>query len=333
MQPGSRLTRSVNVRVLADDRAVTTASTASRRLATLSLLQSHPGISATSLGERLGVTERTVRRDVAELRELGYRIDAEAGRTGGYRLAHGTAMPPLLLDADEVAAVAVGLRTAVAVEGLETAAVTALAKLTQVVPSRWQARLAALGEVQAPAGPGRRASRDVLITVALACRAGEAVRIRHRRRETAAASLIDVQPYRVVNLRRRWYLVASPQAIDEWRVYAVDRIDDALPLGTRLRSPEPPADAADLVATTLAHGWRHTVRVRVHTSAELVRELVDPSVATIVDCGDECELHFGTDDLDWAARWLAYLNLDMDVVEPGALDDRLRALGRWLLLR
>jgi predicted DNA-binding transcriptional regulator YafY len=319
---------------LAKDRAVNTTSTASRRLETLSLLQSHPGISATSLGERLGVTERTVRRDIAELRELGYRIDAEAGRTGGYRLAHGTVMPPLLLDADEVAAVAVGLRTAVAVEGLETAAVTALAKLTQVVPSRWQPRLAALAEVQAPAGrPGRRASRDVLVTVALACRAGEAVRIRHRRRETAAATLIDVQPYRVVSLRRRWYLVASRRGTDEWRVYAVDRIDDVLPLGTRFRSPDPPADAADLVATTLAHGWRHTIRVRVHTSADLVRELVDPSVAAVVERDDECELHFGADDLDWAARWLAYLNLDMDVVEPRALDDRLRALGRWLLLR
>src|SRR5690242_12740636 len=118
-------------------------STASRRLETLSLLQTHPGISAVRLAERLGVTERTTRRDIAELRALGYRIDAEAGRAGGYRLAHGRTMPPLLLDADEVAAVALGLRTAVGVEGLETAAVTALAKLSQVVPPRWQPRLAA----------------------------------------------------------------------------------------------------------------------------------------------------------------------------------------------
>ncbi|SFP42094.1 WYL domain-containing protein [Amycolatopsis arida] len=73
--------------------------------------------------------------------------------------------------------------------------------------------------------------------------------------------------------------------------------------------------------------------MRVHTSADLARELVDPSVATVVDHGDECELRFGTDDLDWAARWLAYLDLDLDVIEPAALVDRLRALGRWLLER
>jgi predicted DNA-binding transcriptional regulator YafY len=308
--------------------------TASRRLETLSLLQSHPGISATSLGDRLGVTERTVRRDITELRDLGYRIDAEAGRTGGYRLAHGRTMPPLLLDADEVAAVAIGLRTAVAVEGLEAAAVTALAKLTQVVPSQWRGRLAALAEVQAlPGHSPRRASRDVLIPAALACRANEALRIRHRRHGTPRTTLIDVQPYRLVSLRRRWYLVASPRGASEWRVYAVDGIEDVLPLGTRFRAPEPPADAAELVAATLAQGWRHRIRVRVHTSADLVRGAVDPSVAAVIDHGDECELQFGTDDLDWAARWLAYLNLDIDVIEPSSLNDHMCALGSWLVDR
>jgi len=302
--------------------------TTSRRLETLSLLQAHPGISAAQLAARLGVTERTARRDVAQLREVGYRIDAEPGRTGGYRLAGGATMPPLLLDADEVAAVAVGLRTAVAVEGLETAAVTALAKLTQVVPARWQSRLTALADVQAQGESHRLADRDVLVPAALACRAGEAIRIRH------TDGSRDVQPHRLVTLRRRWYLVACPRGTTEWRAYALDRVEHVQPLGTRFAAPEPPPDAAAFVADTLAHGpWRHHVRVRVHTSADLVRELVDSTVATVVETGDECELHLGTDDLDWAARWLAYLNLDLDVLEPPLLADRLRGLGRWLLDR
>jgi predicted DNA-binding transcriptional regulator YafY len=317
-------------------------STTHRHLEVLALLQARPGISATRLAARFGVTERTARRDVARLRELGYRIDAEAGRDGGYRLASGATMPPLLLDADEVAAVALGLRTAVtavAVDGLETAAVTARAKLTQDVPSRWRTRLTALADVQAPpAQSRRRTGRDVLITAALTCRAGEAVRIRHRRDDTADARPVDVQPHRLVTLRRRWYLIACPRGATGWLVYALDRVEHAQPLGTRFPAPEPPADAAAFVADTLAHGpWRHRVHVRVHTSADLVRELVDPSVATVVDDGGgdgtECELHLGTDDLDWAARWLAYLNLDLDVIEPAALADRLRALGRWLLDR
>src|SRR5690349_5044116 len=301
-------------------------STAGRRLETLSLLQTHPGISATALAARLGVTERTARRDVAHLRELGYRIDAEAGRTGGYRLAHGRTMPPLLLDADEVAAVALGLRTAVHGTGLETAAITALAKLTQIVPARWNARLAALADVQvAPERSRRGADRDVLVALALACRADEAIRIRHGQRP------VEVQPHRLVTLRRNWYLVACPRGGAAWEVYAVDRIAHVQPLGTRLPAPDPPSNAVELVADGLAHGhWRHHVRVRVHTSAELVRELVDPSVATVIEAGDECELRFGTDDLDWAARWLVYLNVDLDVVEPAALNGRLQALGDWL---
>jgi predicted DNA-binding transcriptional regulator YafY len=310
-------------------------STTNRRLETLALLQAHPGISATELAARLGVTERTARRDVAHLRELGYRIDATAGRAGGYRLASGRTMPPLLLDADEVAAVALGLRTAVTIEGLETAAITALAKLTQVVPSRWRTRFTALADVQAlPGVSRRRAGRDVLIPAALACRADEAIRIRHHGHDTADARPIDVQPHRLVTLRRRWYLVACPRGAMGWAVYALDRIDHVQPLGTHLPVPEPPSDAAAFVSDTLAHGpWRHRVRVQVHTSADLVRELVDPSVATVIDDGDECELDFGTDDLDWAARWLVYLNLDIDVIEPTLLTDQLRALGRWLLDR
>lgn len=310
-------------------------STTNRRLETLALLQSRPGISATQLAARLGVTERTARRDVAHLRELGYQIDAEAGRTGGYRIASGRTMPPLLLDADEVTAVALGLRAAVAVEGFDAAATTALAKLTQVVPARWRTRLSALADVQAPPGRSRRrAGRDVLVPAALACRSGEAVRIRHRRHDTAPATPVEVQPHRLVTLGRHWHLVACPRDAERWRVYALDRIDHVQPLGTRFPVPEPPSDAAAFVADTLAHGpWRHRVRVRVHTSADLVRDLVDPSVATVVDNGDGCELHFGTDDLDWAARWLIYLNLDLDVVEPATLTDRLRTLGRWLLDR
>lgn len=297
--------------------------TTNRRLETLSLLQAHPGISATQLAARLGVTERTARRDIAELRKVGYRIDGEAGRTGGYRLASGAAMPPLLLDADEVAAVTLGLRTAVTVDGLETAAITALAKLTQVVPSRWRTRLSALAQVETL--PLNSTNRDVLIPAALACRAGEAIRI--RRRESA----VDVQPHRLVMVRRRWYLVACQRDSERWRVYALDRIKHVQPLGTHFPAPDPPADAAMFVADSLAHGpWRYKVRLRVHTSADLVRELVDPTVATVIDNDDDCELRFGTDDLDWAARWLTYLNLDIDVIEPAELNDHLRRLGRWL---
>lgn len=132
-----------------------TVSTTTRRIEMLALVQAHPGISATQLAERLGTTERTVRRDMAQLREIGYRIDGAAGRTGGYRLGAGHSMPPLLLDADEVAAVVLGLRSVSGVDGLEAAAVTAMGKLGQVVPARWQRRLDALADIAGGAGAVR----------------------------------------------------------------------------------------------------------------------------------------------------------------------------------
>jgi predicted DNA-binding transcriptional regulator YafY len=301
-----------------------------RRLETLALLQAQPGITADRLAARLGVTERTARRDVAHLRDLGYRIDAEPGRYGGYTLASGATMPPLLLDAEEALAVALGLRSAVGVEGLEPAAVTALAKLTETVPSRLRARFDAVAGTETVTRDDARATdAGTLVTIALACRAGEALRFRHRDRPR------DAQPHRLVRAAARWYLVAAERGSDRWLTYAVDRIRDARPLGIRLDVPPPPEDAAAFVTEALAHGgWRHHVRVRFHTSAELVRQLVDPTVGTVTADGDDCcLLTMGTDDLDWAARWLVYRNLDFDVLEPAELTRRIHGLGRWLAAR
>src|SRR5919109_1030189 len=112
--------------------------TPARLLSLLSLLQMPREWPGSELAERLGVSPRTIRRDVDRLRELGYPVQASMGTTGGYRLVAGTAMPPLLLDDEEAVAMAVGLRTAAgqAVTGIDEAAIRALAKLEQVLPSR-----------------------------------------------------------------------------------------------------------------------------------------------------------------------------------------------------
>jgi predicted DNA-binding transcriptional regulator YafY len=117
-------------------------SSAARLLSLLSLLQSRPHWNGPDLAERLGITERTVRRDVTRLRDLGYPVLAEAGRAGGYQLGAGAALPPLLLADDEAVAIALGLRAAASsgVTGVEESAVAALAKLEQVLPARLRER-------------------------------------------------------------------------------------------------------------------------------------------------------------------------------------------------
>jgi predicted DNA-binding transcriptional regulator YafY len=117
--------------------------TSTRLLRLLSMLQARRSWSGAALAQRLEVSERTVRRDVDRLRDLGYPVHATRGTEGGYRLGAGTAMPPLLLDDEEAVAVAVGLRTAAAstVTGIEATSVRALAKIEQVLPARLRRRV------------------------------------------------------------------------------------------------------------------------------------------------------------------------------------------------
>jgi predicted DNA-binding transcriptional regulator YafY len=128
--------------------------TPARLLNLLSLLQTPREWPGSELAERLQVSPRTIRRDIERLRELGYLVEASMGAEGGYRLVAGAAMPPLLLDDDEAVAIAVGLRIAAghAVDGIEEAAVRALAKLEQVLPSRLRYRANEWDRKQTPGG-------------------------------------------------------------------------------------------------------------------------------------------------------------------------------------
>src|SRR3954464_5224786 len=125
--------------------------TLSRLLELLSLLQTRRDWPGNELADRLGVSGRTIRRDVERLRELGYPVDAVTGPAGGCRLHAGTAMPPLLLDDDEAVAIAVGLRTAAgaSVSGIEETSIRALVKLEQVLPAHLRRRVNALQSVVA----------------------------------------------------------------------------------------------------------------------------------------------------------------------------------------
>ena len=198
-----------------------------RALSLLNLLQTHRHWPGTELAERLGVTERTVRRDVERLRELGYRIESTPGVAGGYRLEAGSAVPPLLLTDEEAVAMAIGLRVAAAqrlVGGAETA-LTALAKLEQVLPAPLRRRVTALADAVQPTGirTGEAVSTEVLGELALACRDHERVRFTY----TAASGEVSrrrVEPYTLAPADRHWYLLCWDIERDDWRTFRVDRV-------------------------------------------------------------------------------------------------------------
>jgi len=227
------------------------AATTSRTLELLSLLQSHRHWTARELVDRLGVSERTLRRDVERLRELGYGIESLRGVAGGYRLEAGTGLPPLLLSDDEGVAIAVGLRSqaTAGLRGAEHTTLSALAKIEQVLPPALRRRIEALQSHAAAGAPplGGRDGRPVpavdpelLGLLALACRDAERLRFRYTDAnggETARA----VEPYRLVPIARRWYLLAWDRDRDDWRTFRVDRVDDVFQ--TRVRfEPRPIGD-------------------------------------------------------------------------------------------
>ena len=202
--------------------------TTSRALALLSLLQTRRHWSGAELARRLEVTERTVRRDVDRLRELGYRVESAPGAAGGYRLEAGSAVPPLLLTDDEAVTMAIGLRAAASqqlVGGAEVT-LTALAKLEQVLPSALRRRVNALAAAVQPAriGEGPAVSPVVLGELALASRDSERVRLRYTDGQ-GAQSIRRVEPHVLSPAGRKWYLLCWDLDRDDWRTFRVDRIE------------------------------------------------------------------------------------------------------------
>lgn len=201
--------------------------TTSRALSLLNLLQTHRHWPGTELATRLGVTERTVRRDVDRLRELGYRVESTPGAAGGYRLEAGSAVPPLLLNDDEAVTMAIGLRVAATQQlvGGPEVTLTALAKLEQVLPSALRQRVNALAaSVQAPRiGEGPVVSPAVLGEIALATRDTERLRL-HYVDAAGVESVRRVEPHALAPAGRKWFLLCWDLDRDDWRTFRVDRI-------------------------------------------------------------------------------------------------------------
>ncbi|HEY8339011.1 MAG TPA: YafY family protein [Egibacteraceae bacterium] len=295
-----------------------------RALRLLSLLQTHRDWSGAELAERLGVSARTLRRDIDRLRSLGYPVAATRGVAGGYRLEAGSAMPPLLLDDDEAVAIAVGLRTAAggAVTGLEESSVRALAKLEQVLPSRLRSRVNALQTSTVPllAGPPTVDSQT-LMTIAFACRDRERLRFGYTTRDgTRGRRLAD--PHRMVSVGRRWYLVAWDVDREDWRTFRVDRIAPPQPTGIRFQPrPLPQGDAAAFVAEALAAtSARYRAVVTLAAPIEVVAERLHPSEGVLEPLDDStCRLRTGADSVEWLALRLGLLDVDFTVHEPPEL--------------
>jgi predicted DNA-binding transcriptional regulator YafY len=311
------------------------ANTSSRTLRLLSLLQNHRYWPGAELAGRLDVSVRTLRRDVDRLRELGYPVDAQRGVDGGYQLAAGAAMPPLLLDDEEAVALAIGLRTAAAsaIAGIEEASIRALTKVQQVMPPRLRRRIDALREATVPAawGPGPTVDAGVLTSVAQACRDEERLRFAYTA-QGGEQTARHVEPHRLVSLGRRWYLVAFDLTRQDWRSFRLDRMATPRSTGMRL-SPIPrvlPAkDAAAFVRASFGNlsVTSHACEVLVHAPAATVRTRVG-QWATVEEVDEQrCRLRMTADNLDWPTLALGSVGAEFEVLRPPELVEHVREWG------
>jgi len=306
--------------------------TSARLLRLLSLLQARRDWTGAELAARLNVTSRTIRNDMTRLRALGYPVEARPGVAGGYRLGTGSSLPPLLLDDEETVAVAVGLRTAAngSVAGIEEASVRALAKLQQVLPSRLRHRVSAFASSALPVpSRGPRVDPDVLTLIASACRDHEGLRFGYRN-HSGTASQRSVEPYRLVNDRRRWYLVAWDADRDAWRTFRVDRIEPRSPAGPRFTPRTLPPDRE--IAAEVARGadeatWQYRARMIVHAPAAYVRNRLPIPVEVESLGADSCAFEPGSDHPEMLALYLGMLGADFTVVDSPELVAALHTLA------
>ncbi|MGC4960028.1 helix-turn-helix transcriptional regulator [Gordonia sp. DT101] len=307
--------------------------TSARLLALLTLLQTRRDWSGADLARRLEITTRTVRRDIDKLRELGYPVDATVGVGGGYRLGAGAEMPPLLLDDQEVLAVALGLNeiTTGSVADMADASAGALTKLRQVMPSRLRHRLDALTMEAVPRESRTSVSGDVLTEIATACHRSERLRFDYRRGD-GAESRREVEPYRLVRSGLRWYLVGWDLGREDWRSFRVDRMEPKTPTGPRFIPRDlPEGGATGYLTRSLGAVYRKaSARVRIHAPMDVVEPMVDAAWGTI-EAGDDqgCELVLFSTSLVSIARWLRAFEADFTVLGPPELVDECRVAARY----
>lgn len=320
------------------------ADTTARALRLLELLQSAQLRTVAQLADRLEVDERTVRRDVARLSDLGVPVETVRGRYGGYRLAPGRRVLPLMFSNEEVVAVFLGLACAQAASREpEVAAQTALSKVKRALPAAEAERIDALLGVMTTTSQIGDAAPNPAVMLTLA----EAVNLRHavdlRYRDGAGVpSRRTVHPYGLAAHSARWYLVAFDTDKRQERTFRVDRIETARPLRETFAPPQR-ADAHGRLLELFANAdYRWTVLLRVRATEDHIRSHLPPSVARLALLDDAAaragdgvpplyrvEIH--AESLDWMPAVIAALDCEVAVERPDELRDRLRAAaGRML---
>lgn len=306
--------------------------TTRRALRVLSVLTARRTVSGSELAADLGVSTRTVRRDIDRLRELGYPIEGEHGSGGGYRLGAGHRLPPLVLEDDEAVAIAVGLQLAAGspVQGLADSVVRTTAKLDQVLPARLRSEVLALQAVTVLPAIAAAVEPQAQLTAVHSAREHVRLRFSYTARGGQPSDR-DIEPYHVLATGNLWYVIGFDLDRQDWRSFWIDRMTQVRASTFRFKA-RPTPDPAELIRPSGPAGFPVTAVVRFDVPAEAVRRRVPAVFGTVTALDDHhCELLAGSDNVDdlaWHLSWVARdLNATLTVVDAPGLQPAMRRLG------
>ncbi|HET8664385.1 MAG TPA: YafY family protein [Nocardioides sp.] len=306
------------------------AETTERVLRLLGLLQQRPVWTGPELAERLGVTTRSIRRDVERLRALGYPVNAAQGVGGGYQLGRGRGLPPLLLDDSEAVAVAVSLRMAAGgtVSGASEAALRTLAKLDQVMPPKLRSEVRAIHEATQTLEYGQvTVDGDALLVLARAVRDTVRVRFDYESRDGTPTSR-TVEPVGLVATGRRWYLMAYDVDRDDWRTFRLDRMRAVEATTWRFTGREHDDPAAYVQRSVASAAYKFQARIVVHAPLTEVQERTSARSVVLSAIDDRTTLlEAGAETLFGLAYHLSFLGWEFEVLEPAELRRVLAEMG------
>ena len=310
------------------------ANTSSRTLRLLTLLQTHRTWSGPELAARLGVTDRTLRRDIDRLRELGYPVRSTRGIDGGYQLAAGATMPPLVVDAEESVAIVVALGAAAqgAAAVLGDAPVRALAKVVQVLPRALRKRADAVRQatVAPEFGEAPAVDLDLFTLAAQCCRDTVRMTFGYAARDGVRTER-RVEPHHLVPMGRRWYLVAWDLNRGDWRCFRLDRMTAAE--GSTFsfgRREVPGGDAVDFVRAGLRSADRdHTVTLRVAGPAGEVEKAIGAWATITAESDESCTVVITANGVEWICFALVALPYRVEVLAGDESGELRTMVEQW----
>jgi predicted DNA-binding transcriptional regulator YafY len=305
------------------------ASPAARALLVLEMIQNSPGITADRLADRLGLSDRAVRRHVTVLREAGIPVESTRGRYGGYRLGRGMRLPPLMFTPTE----ALGLVMAVLEghpAGEDDPVGQALGKIVRALPEPLARPADAVRRVAARGWDVVVPDVEVTATLAQACAAGRRLRLQYGA-DADRSWEMEVDPWAVVVRHRRWYLLCWSHAKQARRVLRVDRVRGVEALEQTFEQPVD-LDPLTAVEEQLSMGWRHEVEVVIEAPVERCRHWLPRSFGRLEEIDAEsARLVASTDEPDWYAAQLANLPFAFRLVGSPEVRAAMTVLGQRLL--